>query len=467
MSNSNKFAGDLSGGCGDNASPVSDNREALEAAGTALPEVGVDARDSAHRPTDRECGEGASGTAPSNTVPGNSNSGDYFKLLRCGVDSLYLSYRGELFPHVQERLAKLKQLAQHPEGDRQALAQYGIAGHIFEVKDKGSSVFPFVMEDGAFRISLSRASKHTPMAYVKISSRYLLSVTPKAAEAHLRGLLEQLGTLSESAHVSRIDLCADFVCYDDMESWGREAWVTRAKRIDAHSIAVNFTGWSIGLGGDISCRLYNKLLEVIVSHRDDDLFPLLRACGWLQGEPLWRVEFQYMREILGQHGVVDLDRVLANLNGLWSYATTEWLRLTLPSQDDYTRSRWPLHPLWGYISSIDWETSEGPLTRSFQATRVPEDGRVFSLGVSSIASYMAKHGITDYSDGLDRYWADLYVHLQNKGTLMGQSAEDYLREKVRLRGREFNTILNRSEEVWKRLELKSETEAFLKAKDGE
>ncbi len=110
------------------------------------------------------------GTPPSNTVPHNSNN-EYFKLLRVGVDSLYLSYRGELLPEVKERLAKLKQLAQHPEADQQAQAQYAIAGHIFEVKDKGTSIFPYVLEDGAFRISLSRTSKKTPMAYVKLSSR--------------------------------------------------------------------------------------------------------------------------------------------------------------------------------------------------------------------------------------------------------------------------------------------------------
>lgn len=42
-------------------------------------------------------------TQPSNTVSNNSN-GEYFKALRWGVDSLYLSYPGELLPIVDERL---------------------------------------------------------------------------------------------------------------------------------------------------------------------------------------------------------------------------------------------------------------------------------------------------------------------------------------------------------------------------
>ncbi len=409
------------------------------------------ARTCAPRAADgRTHSEDAKGTSPSNTVPYNSNN-DYFKLLRFGVDSLYLSYQGDIFPEVQERLTKLKQLAQHPEAYQQALAQYAIAGRIFEVKDKGSSVFPFVIEDGAFRISVSRASKFTPMAYVKMSSRYLSSITPKGAEEQLRSILNELGTLTASAHVSRIDLCADFVSNENMESWDREAWVTRGKKIDAHAVDEKFTGWSIGLGGNISCRLYNKLLEILASGRVD-LIPLWEATGRKPEEPVWRVEFQFMREILAQHGIVDLDSVLANLNGLWSYATTEWLRLTIPNPDDQTRSRWPLHPLWGYLSSIDWETNGGPLARSFEATRLPEDERIFALGASSIASYMAKHAITDYGDGLDRYQYDLYGYLQDKGQFQDLSAENFLLGKIRLRAKEFNTILNYSEEDWKRLE---------------
>ena len=61
---------------------------------------------------------------------------------------------------------------------------------------------------------------------------------------------------------------------------------------------------------------------------------------------VWRLEFELKREVLTQKGLSKLYQVLNHLNGLWSYATTEWLRLTLPSDDDKTRSRWPIHPLW-------------------------------------------------------------------------------------------------------------------------
>ena len=448
---------------------TSNSETTIQAAADASPDGRMGARASVRRAAGQTRGEGAEGTPPSNTVPYNSNN-EYFKLLRFGVDSIYFSYQGEIFQHVQERLANLKKLAQHSEINQQALAQYTIAGHIFEVKDKGSSVFPYILEDGAFRISLSKASKQTPMAYVKLSSQYLSSVTPKEAELHLRSILEELGKLTDSAHVSRIDLCADFVSNEDMESWDRRAWVTRGKNIAAYAVAEQFTGWTVGLGGIMACRLYNKLLESFSSGRGD-LIPVWQAAGLKYEESIWRVEFHFRREVLAQHGLVSLDSVLANLNGLWSYASTEWLRLTIPNPDDQTRSRWPVHPLWAYLSSIDWETDGGALTRSFKATRLPDDKRIFSLGASSIASYMAKQGITNYGDGLDRFLFDLYAYLQTRGEFMGLSAEDFLLEKVRLRGREFNTLLNNAEEErkleeQKRLAAAIAAEAYRRASKG-
>jgi len=412
-------------------------------------------------PDGRTHGEEGKGSLPTNREPYNSNN-DYFKLLRFGVDSLYLSYQGDLFSEVQDRLIELKQLAQHPEAYQQALAQYPIAGHIFEVKDKGSSMFPFVLEDGAFRIQLSRASKKLPMAYVKLSSRYLSSITPKEAETHLREILEELGTLTDLAHVSRIDLFADFVSNENMESWNRDAWVTRGKNIAAYAVDEKFTGWTIGQGGIMSFRLYNKLLEIIESGRTD-MLPLWEAAGRHPGDPVWRGEFQFRGEVLAQHGLGDLDAALANLNGLWSYAITEWLRLTLPNPDDQTRSRWPIHPLWGYLSSIDWETDGGALSRSFKATRLPETKRLLSMAASAIASFMAKNGIADYGDGIDRFLYELYGFFKDSSISGDTSPENFLLDKVRVRAKEFNTILNRSKEDCDQLEDNRERQEIDKA----
>ena len=129
------------------------------------------------------------GTPPSNTVPNNCNR-EYFKLLRFGVDSLYLSYPGELLPEVDEELKELKQIAQSPEQHLQVQAQYPIGEHIFEVKSSGKGFFPYVLRDNAFHIQLSR-SRSIPFAYVQLSSQYLTHKAPLDAERALHHVLKK------------------------------------------------------------------------------------------------------------------------------------------------------------------------------------------------------------------------------------------------------------------------------------
>ena len=119
--------------------------------------------------------EGILGAPPGNTAPHNSNTAlpDGFKLLRLAVDSLYLSYPGDLHPGVLRRLIDLKTQAQSLDPLEQSLAQFVVGDHIFEVKDKGAGMFPFVLDDNAYRIQFSKPSKKLPMAYVKVSAEYL------------------------------------------------------------------------------------------------------------------------------------------------------------------------------------------------------------------------------------------------------------------------------------------------------
>jgi len=403
-------------------------------------------------------------TQPSNTVSNNCNP-EYFKALRWGVDSLYLSYPGELLPQVNERLTVLKQRAQSADLLEQSQAQYPIGDHLFEVKSMAPRGFAFLLEDNAFRIQLSRSTK-LPAAYVKISSAYLAHVGPEKAAGALQALIEAMITPREAPNVSRIDCFVDFVWSGGME-WDREAWVTRGNGIDAYSEGGVFTGWVVGRGGIISARLYYKLLQA-VKIGSDYLLSLWEAGGWKPPEQVWRLEFQLRREILVQHGLTKLDAVLGNLNGLWSYATTEWLKLTLPNPDDQTRSRWPIHPLWGYLSAIDWETNGGPLARRFTPARIPGDDKLFSMALSVLVSYMAREGIEDSLEGYKGLITALYDHHNAIAKHLGLSFEDYLDQKLAIKGKLFNTLRNDpkgldglDEEIGAR-----KAEAYRKARDG-
>ena len=406
---------------------------------------------------------------PSNTASSKCNSGKlgvpFFQYLRSGVDSLYLSYPGILDDDEAAELSRLKTIAQSPETYQQVTAQLQRGGHIFEVKDKGVPLYPFILADNAFRIQLSRSKGAIPMAYVKLSSGYLSSVTPTEAEKHLRSIVGQFGELEGASMVSRIDLFVDFVSSVDMESWDRRAWVTRGRKIWTHSEGDDFTGWSIGLGGIISARLYNKSLEIESSGKGY-LKELWQQAGWDGTATVWRLEFELKREVLTQHGLSTLYDTLPYLNGLWGYATTEWLRLTMPDENDTTRSRWPVHPLWQHLSSVDFEGDSGPLTKRFTPARVPSDDKILSLGFSMVINFMAKNGIRDLYVGLQEFEAAMYAYHDHKSFGLGLPFDDYVAERVSIRCREFNTQMNPSPELDPEAVMRQKSEAYIKASRG-
>lgn len=406
------------------------------------------------------------GTPPSNTVPYTCN-GETFRPLRWGVDSLYLSYQGELFPEVKTRLKALKELAQAAEDHEKALAQYPMEGHVFEVKDKGTSMFSFILEDGAFRINLSKDGKKVPMAYVKVSAAFLAHVGPVEAERRLYALLSQLGTLSGSAQVSRIDLFVDFSWPGSME-WSREAWITRAKGKNTYSEDDIFTGWVIGEGGQISARLYNKTIQA-KKVGAEYVFDLWRECGWDGFDPVWRLEFEIKREVLAQMGIASFSQTMSNLNGLWSYATTDWLKLAIPQDADKTRSRWPIHPLWGLLSSIDWETPGGPLLRTHTPVRTPSDDKLFSMHLSALLGFMAKRHIQDLYQGQEEMVAAVVDYYSAKAHFFGlQSFDDFIADKLALKVRAYNTGINAPDGLADidQAETEDRAKAYRKARGG-
>ena len=413
----------------------------------------------------REDGNSEAVAVPSNTATNNSinNPNGAVKFLRWGVDSLYLSYQGELYPHINEQLHQLKRQAQSDLIHEQAKAQLKIGDHLFEVKDKGTSMFNYVLEDNAFRIQLSRPGKAVPMAYVKLSSEYLTHLTPADAEKRLSDVLSQLGAIESTANVSRIDLFVDFVSEQDMEAWNREAWVTRASDVTAYAIDNHFTGWSIGLGGVVAARLYDKLYEIMKSNKGY-LIPLWKAAGWLEGEPIWRLEFEFKRQMLVQKDLSKLTNVLANLNGLWSYATTEWLKLTLPNLDDQTRSRWAIHPIWASLSSLDWESNGGALKQRFSNQRIPKDADAFNRALSAVTSWMAIHGYSDYELAIHPFFMALDQFINNRSIDFGVSFEQFIAEKVAKKARLFNTLDNNEPTAQG---YESAADAYRKASDGE
>ena len=423
------------------------------------PNTSQDFTDAGRKPRDEENGEAVA--VPSNTATNNSNNEGLIKFLRFGVDSLYVSYQGEIFESVDEKFSKLKLLAKSDNQGQQAKAQYKIGDHLFEVKDKGTSMFAYILEDNAFRIQLSRPNKSVPMAYVKVSSEYLTYKTPTDAEKYIHNILTELGVLQSSANVSRIDLYVDFVSHQNMEAWTREAWVTRAGSISTYAANKQFTGWAIGMGGVIAARLYDKLFELVTSKKGY-LIPLWQAAGRLEGEPVWRLEFEFKRDFLSQKDLIPLKDALANLNGLWSYATTEWLKLTTPNANDDTRARWPIHPMWQQLATLDWETNDSPLISRFNNQRTPNQEAVLDRAYSAFTTYMACNASDDPDTAIQQFYDALALHIADKANKFGLHVDEMIMGKVVYKARMFNTLNTNPQAE----HLSFNSDAYRRASDG-
>jgi hypothetical protein len=382
--------------------------------------------------------EGISGAPPCNTAPYNCNF--TYQPLRWGIDSLYLSYPGTLSGDREFELRSLKKIAQGLDYEA-SKAQIQLGDHFFEVKDKSSGLFAFTLVDDAYMIRLSAGkSKKLPMAYVQVSSRLLSHSTPVKIEEELRAILRSLGEVY-SPKVSRADLYLDFASNLDMEGWRRNAWVTRAKAVAQYAEDVDFTGWTVGAGGALSARLYQKIIESKKSGKEY-LHELWRIAGWDGVTPVWRMEFQYKREVLDQLGLDSLPALLDHLGGLWSYATTDWLRLCTPNEDDKTRARWPVHPLWIALATVDWNKHGGPLTRTYTASRAPSMDWLGLRCASVIASIGAIAGLTDFDAAAAEAKKQAYDALALKNGMSGISVDQFFKEKGEALTREYNLRMN-------------------------
>ena len=230
-----------------------------------------------------------------------------------------------------EKLARLKSLAQQDDEVSQAVAQVTICEHLFEVRDRGAGRFSFVLVDNAFRLQVSNArSKSLPLAYVQISSDYLSHAGIEQAETALRYVVNTLGLVHEPANVSRVDLFADFSAMCRMDAFDPlRDWVTRVESMSLHYSQGRFSGWSFGSGGDIVARLYDKTLEVEQKSHKFYLHEMWRATGWDGSCDVWRMEFEAKRNALVSLQLPKLAQLLPNLPSLWRYLTENWLRLTV------------------------------------------------------------------------------------------------------------------------------------------
>ena len=409
--------------------------------------------------------DSSQGAPPSNTAPHNCNWINDIVLLRSGVDTLQLSYSGELREDSELRLAELKQLAQSELKSEKAYAQWELGGELFSVSPHGSGGFSYVLINPSYRLCLSNGRGAMPLAFVQVSSEILTKSGSDTAMQAITSIVRKIAHVSEGPRISRIDICVDFSTRFDMESIDRRHLVTRAKRVWQHVEDNDFTGWSIGVKGSIAARLYDKTAEILVS---DKLYmrEFWRECGWDSETTVWRLEFEVKREAFRQFGAESLP-ILELSAGLWSHLTRSWLRLAIPSETDGTRSRWDTHPMWSLLTDVDFGVLDVPSFQRVRKSTSPSRDWMFRAGSAGVLTFMAMEGIDDLSEGCAKYCMAYMDYLDGYADLRDTSSEQFVLDRLKAIRRKHNLVLNeRPEGEFDPVRHKL-ARSHIKGKDGE
>jgi hypothetical protein len=307
-------------------------------------------------------------------------------VLAAGVDSLYVSFKGEVDAARLDAIELLKVRAQETgqphvlsADDRKAVVQ-----------PSGWGSYRYWLRCGDFDVFLGRGQS-LPAAYTRVASEFIHEVGPIRALAELKSFVMALLDQVDDTICSRVDI------YIDFQGWvprsdDYDRFITRSRRNTSH-IAVHhdgrrFTGFTFGRDAMVA-RLYDKGLEITHSGK-----------GWMRevwadkldpSAPVWRLEFQLRRQVLAECSLIEPQDVVAQRQSLWAYAM-QWLSLREPIVGA-TRTRWPVAGVWVDLTRSEPDVAYSPLVRK----RIREhDESVLVRGLTGYASSLA--AVTGVSD---------------------------------------------------------------------
>jgi hypothetical protein len=265
------------------------------------------------------------------------------RVLISGIDTLEVFSRGAVAHEVAERLEEAKRWAV----DGGKAVELPMLGHPFRVSPARTRRAPYLLESEAMALSVNpQARGNFPQVSAEVRSAFLWQHGAVAAGDRVAGLLHSFGGYAtDPIHVTRVDLTVDFQGRPFGLADGAR-FVRRAKRLDVHLYGPHVTGLSIGAGGVVMARVYNKTQEIRQCSPDKAWFYDLwrRSPAYLEGEDVWRLEFQIRRQgltdltcdcgVKGQarhaHDCGRIETwgdVQRSARALWDRLTSSWLRL--------------------------------------------------------------------------------------------------------------------------------------------
>lgn len=228
----------------------------------------------------------------------------------------------------------------------------------------------------------------------------------------------------EAERLRRFDLAADFAGWElseaDLNGWckhGRTKLVgyfgahvddlseQREKELDEaekkgwipvpttiHHAKAKFSGFTVGQGGPVRLRVYDKTKELEDQGTDQKRAieaELWSKGGWDGVSRVVRVEYQVRGEALDEMSMRDPQSVESKCDSVWHYLTHRWCRLVEP--DSASRlSRCTVDVRWLAAQAVRFFHDPSPLRR-VRCRGVCSFEQLFG----SMASYLAGEGLTE------------------------------------------------------------------------
>ena len=316
--------------------------------------------------------------------------------LASGVDSLYLSGWAELSGRLLERLDTAKRRAQAVDGE----VPFFFGGVEFGLSPYGLQKYRYRLSHRFGTLGVTPSAVLPPMRF-QPRAEFLHGYGVDFAVDAIRGMVES----EVGAHrltVSRVDI------FSDWQGWqptfadeGR--FVRRARHLTADKDGESWTGFTIGRRstGSIGGRIYDKTAEI--AEKSNPMWFDIWAERYVPGLPVIRAEIEFHRKALSEgFGLDTPGEVLADLPGLWGYATDEWLTHRVPSADS-TRSRWEISQPWLAIQQPSFRSHAIGLERSTGRLAEAKLEKILPVLRGCFTSASAQWGVDGMVEALDQF----------------------------------------------------------------
>lgn len=327
--------------------------------------------------------------------------------LRCGVDTLEVTFGGELPEEFVRDLQARKDKAQLLGTAQEVM----LSGEMFYVQPKGRGFYSFVCRNEDMDVMFGTVGVRYPMM-VSCSAYGLARRGVDMIWSRARMIGSDVGCIAHN--VSRIDVALDF-----------EGWVPNFEEMRHVVCKANFRPiypsvdnpqtFQFGSGG-VVVRIYDKTQQARDCDKGWWVF-VWRICpGFDESLPVWRAEVQVRGPVLRELGLRSPAAVLDRIDAIFDYGL-RWASLRVPGTDS-NLSRCPEHPAWEALRTSQMRSE--PLSRVRQARQLATYQSLVPRMRSLVVSAALSLETDDFWTATESLTHDAFMSIEPLGAQEGE-----------------------------------------------